>query len=165
MQNGILVSSIYNGCLFAPYDATRTVQGIYPWCSGVKTYCLYYCVINYTPTLGLLSEYRIELFLLERPCIVATFPTTCRIVCRGVSSFVTGCPCSICDRTLTHFPMHVCQFMGFFVCLFVCLFVCFSFLFSNTLQIRNNVTSIEWRRVSLLSDYVLIVIFDRHIST
>ena len=32
-------------------------------------------------------------FLVERPCIVLTFPTMA--ICKGVSSFVTDCPCSL----------------------------------------------------------------------
>ena len=32
-------------------------------------------------------------FLVERPCIVLTFPAMA--ICKGVSSFVTDCPCSL----------------------------------------------------------------------
>ena len=51
----------------------------------------------------LLWEYRIEVVFMERPCIMLTFLT--RMVCRGVSSFVTGCPCCVWDREFTTCPV------------------------------------------------------------
>ena len=52
-----------------------------------------------------LSEHRIGLVVIELPCVRFTFPT--RIICKGISDFVTGCSCGGWRCGLTTWLLYV----------------------------------------------------------
>ena len=73
-----------------------------------------------------LLPYLTEYTLMGQPCIVLPFPT--RLVCMGVSSFVTGCPCCVWDSEWTICPTYIKSI----------------YFLKNILSISMSVSSIEY---------------------